>query len=189
LVGAFPLPANSLDSALLLTVDNGVHTSGLVTTNGASGVGLIEIYDTGGNPFASLTNVSARMNVTSGNGILIAGFVIGGNAPKTVLVRGIGPSLSQFGVTGVLPDPQIAVFSGTTQIASNSQWGSGSSTPAQMSTAAAQVGAFPLVSGSKDAALLLTLQAGAYTVQVTSLSNATGVALVEVYDASPQGTP
>jgi hypothetical protein len=189
LVGAFPLPANSLDSALLLTVDNGTHTTGLLTTNGASGVGLIEIYDTGGNPYASLTNVSARMNVTSGNGILIAGLVIGGNAPKMVLIRGIGPSLAYFGVTGVLPDPQIVVFSGTTQMASNSGWDSGTTPAAQIVATSAEVGAFPLASGSKDAALLMTLQPGAYTVQVTSLSNTTGVALVEVYDASPQDIP
>ena len=183
-VGAFPLPANSLDSALLVTVDNGVHTSGLLTTNGASGVGLIEIYDTGGNPHACLTNVSARVNVTNGDGILIAGFVIGGNAPKTVLVRGVGPTLSEFGVTGVLPDPQIVVFSGTTPLASNSNWESGASTPTQISAASALVGAFQLPAGSKDAALLITLPPGTYTVQVNSLSNNIGVALVEVYDVS-----
>ena len=76
------------DSALLVTVDNGVHTTGLLTTNGASGVGLIEIYDTGGNPYASLTNVSARMEVTGGNGILIAGLVIGGDGRRRLLIRG-----------------------------------------------------------------------------------------------------
>ncbi len=183
-VGAFSLPANSLDSALLVTVDNGVHTSGLLTTNGASGIGLIEIYDTGGNPHACLTNVSARMNVTNGDGILIAGFVIGGNAPKTVLIRGVGPTLSEFGVTDVLPDPQIVVFSGTTPLASNSNWESGANTPTQISAASALVGAFQLPAGSKDAALLITLPPGTYTVQVNSLSNNIGVALVEVYDVS-----
>ena len=183
-VGAFPLQANSLDSALLVTVDNGEHTSSLLTSNGASGVGLIEIYDTGGNPFASLTNVSARMNVTSGDGVLIAGFVIGGNASKTVLVRGIGPTLSEFGVKGVLPDPQIVVLSGTNPLASNSNWGSGTNTPAQISAASALVGAFPLPAGSMDAALLITLPPGIYTVQVTSLRNNNGVALIEVYDVS-----
>ena len=184
-VGAFALASGSADSALLVTVDNGVHTTGLLTTNGASGVGLIEIYDTGGNPYASLTNVSARMEVTSGNGILIAGLVIGGNGPKTVLVRGVGPTLSEFGVTGVLADPVITVFSGTTVIASNSSWETGSSTAAQITAASSGVGAFPLPSGSKDAALLVTLNPGPYTVEVTSASNANGVALIEVYDTQP----
>ena len=72
-VGAFALPSGSLDSALLVTLNNGAHTTGLLTTNGAAGVGLIEIYDTGGNPNASLINVSARMNVTAGSGVLIRG--------------------------------------------------------------------------------------------------------------------
>ena len=181
-VGAFPLANDSMDSALLVTVDNGVHTTGLLTTNGAQGVGLIEIYDTGGNAYASLINVSARMEVSGGDGILIAGLVIGGNAPKTVLIRGVGPTLSVFGVSGVLGDPQITVFSGTTEVASNTNWGTGSSTAAQLSAVFAQVGAFPLPVGSKDAALLLSLDPGTYTVQVTSVSGSTGVALVEVYD-------
>jgi hypothetical protein len=183
-VGAFPLPSGSLDSALLVTVNNGAHTTGLLTTNGAAGVGLIEIYDTGGNPNASLVNVSARINVTAGSGVLIAGLVIGGSESKTVLIRGIGPTLSEFGVSGVLADPQITVFSGSTQIASNANWnnGTGASSAAQLVSTSAEVGAFPLASGSRDAALIVTLQPGPYTVQVTSVSGATGVALIEVYD-------
>ncbi|MFZ1056641.1 MAG: putative Ig domain-containing protein, partial [Opitutaceae bacterium] len=183
-VGAFALPSGSLDSALLVTVNNGAHTTGLLTTNGTAGVGLIEIYDTGGNPNASLVNVSARMNVTAGSGVLIAGLVIGGSESKTVLIRGIGPTLSEFGVAGVLADPQITVFSGSTQIASNANWnnGTGASSAAQLVSTSAEVGAFPLASGSRDAALIVTLQPGPYTVQVTSVSGATGVALIEVYD-------
>jgi hypothetical protein len=178
--GAFALANGSMDSALLVTVDGGAHTTGLLTTSGSPGIGLLELYDTGGNPYARLTNVSARMEVTAGN--LIAGFVIGGNSPKTVLIRGVGPALAVFGVSGVLADPQITVFSHSTEIANNASWGAGTTTAAQLNAVFSHVGAFPLPSGSKDAALLLTLQPGAYTVQVTSVSNATGVALVEVYD-------
>jgi Putative Ig domain len=181
-VGAFPLADGSADSAVLITVDSGASTAGLLTTNGPPGVGLIEIYDAGGNPYASLTNVSARMNVTSGSGIFIAGFVIGGTLPKTVLIRGIGPTLAEFGVTGVMADPQIIVYSGSNEIASNSQWGTGASTAAQIISASALVGAFPLPAGSKDAVLLITLQPGPYTVLISSVSNSTGVALVEIYD-------
>jgi hypothetical protein len=122
------------------------------------------------------------MNVTTGNGALIAGFVIAGNSSKTVLIRGVGPGLSIFGVPGLLGDPQITLFSGSTALASNSSWGTGASTPAQLNAVFAQVGAFSLPSGSKDAALLVTLVPGVYTVQVVSVSNSTGVALVEVYD-------
>ncbi len=181
-VGAFPLPNGSKDSSLLFTVDSGAHTTGLVRPNSTTGVALIEIYDTDLISVSRLINVSARMNVTAGEGTLIAGLVIAGNAPKTVLVRGVGPTLSALGVSGVLADPQITVFSGNTQIAANDNWEIGASTPAVLSAVSAQVGAFALQSGSKDAALLLTLQPGIYTVQVTGVGNTTGVALIEVYD-------
>jgi hypothetical protein len=134
------------------------------------------------NPGTRLVNVSARMNVTTGEGTLIAGLVIVGSAPNTVLIRGVGPTLAVFGVTGVLADPTIAVFSGTTRIASNDNWETGTNTVPQMIAANAQVGAFALQAGSKDAALLVTLPPGNYTVQVTGVANTTGVALVEVYD-------
>ncbi|HUR60162.1 MAG TPA: hypothetical protein VM029_20735, partial [Opitutaceae bacterium] len=115
-------------------------------------------------------------------GTLIAGFVIRGTSSKAVLIRGVGPALAGFGVTGALVDPVITVFSGNTQVATNDNWEAGASTSAQLILASAQVGAFALVPGSKDAALLLTLQPGAYTVHVTGVANGTGVALVEIYD-------
>jgi hypothetical protein len=183
-VGAFALPNGSKDSALLATVNNGVYTTSLFRPNSTTGIALTEIYDTDVTLGARLTAVSARMNVTAGDGALIAGLVIAGNAPKTMLIRGVGPTLATFGVTGVLVDPQIAVFSfpGNTQIASNDNWETGTSTAAQIIAAAAQVGEFPLPAGSKDAALLVTLQPGIYTVQVTGVGNTTGMALVEIYE-------
>jgi hypothetical protein len=183
-VGAFVLPSGSADSALMATVNQGVYTAVVLSPNGTSGVALAEVYDAdlSSNPTSRMTNVSARMNVTAGQGTLIAGFVIEGNIPQTMLIRGVGPALTAYGVTGVLADPQITVLSGTTTVASNVGWGTGTSTVAQLSAAAVQVGAFPLVAGSKDSAVLISLQPGVYTVQVTSVSGATGVALVEVYD-------
>jgi hypothetical protein len=133
-------------------------------------------------PVASLVNISARMNVTAGEGTLTIGFVITGTGPKTVLVRGVGPTLSVFGVTGVLADPTITVFSGRTAVATNDNWGTGGTTAAQITAASAQVGAFALNAGSRDAALIVTLQPGPYTVQVTGVGNTTGAVLLEVYD-------
>jgi hypothetical protein len=183
-VGAFALPSGSADTALVTGVGQGAYTASILSPDGTSGVALAEIYDADVSPVpvGRLVNVSARMNVTPGQGTLIAGLVIEGNIPQTVLVRGVGPTLASFGVAGVLSDPQITVLSGSTKLASNAGWGTGASTAAQLSGAAAQVGAFPLPSGSKDSALLITLQPGAYTVEVTSVSNANGVALIEVYD-------
>jgi hypothetical protein len=181
-VGAFALPAGSKDSALLLAVNKGAHTTGLVRPNSTSGVALTEIYDIDRKSGTRLINVSARMHVTAGEGTLIAGFVIVGNAPATVLIRGVGPTLSVFGVTGVLADPTIAVFAGSARIATNDNWSTEAAPAAAITQASARSGAFALPAGSKDAALLLTLQPGTYTVQVTGVAATTGVALIEIYD-------
>ncbi|MBC7369707.1 MAG: hypothetical protein H7343_23305, partial [Undibacterium sp.] len=94
----------------------------------------------------------------------------------------VGPTLPVFGVTGVLADPQIVVFAGASVVASNDDWETGTGNAALITAAAARVGAFALPTGSKDAAVLVTLPPGAYTVQVTGAGNTTGVALIEVYD-------
>ena len=182
-VGAFPLAAGSKDSSLLYTVNNGAHTTGLLRPNSTTGVALTEVYDTDTALGARLINVSARMNVTTGEGTLIAGLIIAGTSPKAVVIRGIGPSLAAYGVTSVLADPKITVYSGNTEIGTNDNWETGASTAAAVSAATARVGAFPLPAGSKDATLLITLPPGAYTVHVTGVSNTTGVAMIEVYDA------
>jgi hypothetical protein len=180
-VGAFALPNGSRDSALITVLNSGTHTTSLARPNATTGVALTEIYDLDVTGDSRLVNVSARINVSPGEGTLIAGLAISGNVPKTVLVRGVGPRLAQFGVTGVLADPQISVFSGSTVIASNDNWETGLSA-GQITAASAQVGAFPLVAGSRDAAMLVTLQPGSYTVQITGVGNTSGVALIEIYD-------
>lgn len=181
-VGAFSLANGSKDSSAVTALNGGGYTVSLVGSNGTAGVALAEIYDTDANTGARLVNVSARMNVTAGEGTLIAGFSIAGNAPKKVLIRGIGPGLTAYGVAGVLADPAITVFANGARVDGNDDWSTGTTPAAQLSAAYAQVGAFPLPAGSKDAALLLTLPPGGYTVQVTGAAGTTGVALVEIYD-------
>ena len=79
------------------------------------------------------------------------------------LIRGVGPTLSQFGVSGVLAKPQIRLFEGTQVRAQNAGW-SQSADAAEIAAATAQVHAFPLAAGSNDAALVVTLEPGVYTV-------------------------
>jgi hypothetical protein len=181
-VGAFALLNGSKDAALLTTVNAGAYSASLLRPDSTTGVALTEIYDTDTVVGARLINVSARVHVSAGEGTLIAGFVIAGNAPKTVLIRGIGPTLATFAVTGALADPTIAVMTANTPIASNDNWENGTSTAAQIAAASARVGAFALPAGSRDAALLITLQPGAYTVLVTGVGDTAGVALIEIYD-------
>lgn len=126
---------------------------------------------------ARLINLSCRTQLSAGQ-ITTAGFYIGGTGAKQVLIRAAGPALAAFGVSDPLPDPQLTVYQGSTAIAQNAAW-----SPAAIGEGFQQVGAFPFAPGSRDAALLLTLDAGqGYTVQASSSGGNAGTVLVEVYD-------
>ena len=156
-------------------------TDGSVTSNAAN------LYVDSGSSGARLVNISTRAQVGTGGNILIPGLAVGGSGTETLLIRADGPALTQFGVAGVLAQPSLTVLSGQTVVASNTGWGTNPS-PSQIASVAAQVGAFPLVSGSADCALIVSLAPGAYTVQISGVGNTTGVALAEVYEVSSSGT-
>ncbi len=125
-------------------------------------------------------NVSARASAGSGDSTLIAGVYLKGETPVTLLFRGIGPALSQFGVSGVVANPTLAILRGATLMAVNDNW---SDVGAQtLANAAAAVGAFALPPNSRDAAILATLEPGAYTVQLSTMDTAGGIALIEIYE-------
>lgn len=143
-----------------------------------------EILSTGNAPTSGTTgqlaNLSTRAFVGSGDGVLIPGLVISGTTPRRVLVRAVGPGLAAFGVAGTLADPVLTVFRGSAAIASNDNWQE-QAVSAAVATAAVESGAFALTAGSKDSALVLTLEPGAYTCRVAGAGTSTGIALVEVY--------
>ncbi len=180
-VGLAAPATTSKESALIEVLNHGVYTARVSGANNTTGTALSEVYDVDSNANTRLIAVSARIQVNTGEGVLIGGLIISGASPKTILIRGIGPTLSAFGVTGVLADPQLTVFSGRTVIGTNDDWGTGNN-PATMTAAFAQVGEFALASGSKDAAMLLTLNPGAYTVHLSGVAGATGIGLIEIYD-------
>jgi hypothetical protein len=179
-VGAFALTSGSRDSAVIVPVGPGAYTAQITGAGNSTGIALAEIYDTAPVSGVRLVNVSARAQVDTGAGVLIAGFTIAGNTSRTVLIRGVGPGLQQFSVPGVLVDPQVDVFASGNAIPvkSNNDWGNDST----LSAAFTQVSAFALPASSKDAALLVTLAPGSYTAQVSGVGGTTGVALVEIYD-------
>jgi hypothetical protein len=178
-VGAFALPAASRDAALFLPLAAGSYSVQL-SAAGATGVALVEGYDTEpGGGRARLTNVSVRSSVGTGANVLIVGFATSGSAAKTLLIRGVGPTLASFGVGDVLADPQLQLFNQAGAVINqNDNWGGGSN----LSSAFSTVAAFPLPANSRDAVLLVTLPPGSYTAQVSGAGNTTGVALVEVYE-------
>lgn len=178
--GAMPRDAAIYSGALL----PGSYSIQIAGKSNGTGIALAEIYDaTPSTAFTPstprLVNVSARTNVGTGDAILIAGFVIGGETPVRILVRAVGPTLASFGVTDVLPDPKLEVFRSQTKVAENDNWGGNNTTATVFNT----VGAFPLSAPtSRDAALVVTLQPGTYTAQVTGAGGTTGVALIEIYE-------
>ncbi len=189
--GAFTLSAGSHDAAMVVTLAPGAYTMHVID-GGETGIALAEIYDasTDGSGYQRLINVSSRGTVDSGDGVLVGGFVVTGNSPKRVLIRGAGPSLARYGVTGALADPKLTVFSGQTVVARNDDWGTPqpidnvqvAASATEVAAAATTSGAFAFDAGSKDAALVITLAPGAYTAQVASVTGASGVALIEVYE-------
>jgi hypothetical protein len=162
------------------------NSTGTVTSNPAP-LTISSTTDVG-----RLINISCRAQVGTGANILIAGFVAGGastTGSESLLIRASGPALIPLGVTGTLPDPQLQLYqsnsNGTsTLIGTNAGWDGN----AAIASAAAAVGAFAWSNASShDSALLVSLD-GPYTAQISGQSGDTGVALAEVYDATPAGT-
>ncbi|MFZ9836937.1 MAG: DUF1566 domain-containing protein [Opitutaceae bacterium] len=180
--GAFALPAGSRDAALLTAPAAGAYTAQLTGKAGASGVALVELYHRSGAGVAGLVNLSARTRVGTGAEVLIAGFVIAGSEPKRLLIRAVGPALAGFGVGDVLADPQLALYrqGSAAALRLNDDWGAGGAVA--LAAAAGQVGAFALPANSRDSALLVVLEPGAYTAQISGAGAASGVALLELYD-------
>ncbi len=183
-VGAFPLANNSRDASLLLNLEAGSYTAVVTGQAGASGVASVEVYDATNGVIANdqrIINISTRATAGVGENILIAGFYVSGTVPKRLLIRGAGPSLTQFGVGGALARPVLSVLSAATVVATNTGWSSSPDAPA-IASAFAQAGAYAFSVGSQDSALVINLAPGSYTAQVQGVGNTTGVALIEVYE-------
>jgi hypothetical protein len=178
-VGAFALPAGSRDSALANEFAAGAYTVQITTPSARSGVGLAELYELDAN--GRTVNLSTRAQVRTGDGVLIGGFVVQGPAYKRMLIRAVGPTLGSFGVTGALRDPILTVYAGSNVVATNDRWESAANAAA-IGAAGQSAGAFSLTAGSEDAALLITLAPGAYTVKVEGKGGGEGIALLEIYE-------
>ncbi len=181
--GAFPLAPGSADCAVYVLLEPGAYTAPITAGDGGSGVALVEAYEVDTAEASRLVNLSTRARVTSGAGVAIPGLVLVGETARTLLVRAVGPGLAAFGVGGTLARPSLIVMTGNRAVAANAGW-EASADPAALAAAAGRVGAFPLQSGRADAALIATLPAGAWTIQVAGADAGAGVVLVEVYDLS-----
>lgn len=181
--GIFPLHSSSADAQLLRNLPAGVFTAAIEAKLNTEGIALAEVHslefkDT------ELSNLSLRGRVAAGDNVLIGGFIIEDpdryERPLKLLVRAIGPTLTDYGVEEVCADPQITLFdSEGNPIAGSDDWNTGNGET--IATISSSLGAFALPFDSKDAALLVELAPGAYTAHVSSGDGAGGEALFEIY--------
>jgi len=171
-------PTNGLESFISTTLSPGSYTAVLKSVDNTSGVALFELYDL--DPTSSrISNISTRGEVESGNDIMIGGFIVGGNDPTKVIVRAIGPSLTAAGISNALTNPVLSLFDGNgSLIFTNDDW------KTSQQKQITDTGIPP--ADDRESAIVATLTPGNYTAMVSSASNATGVALVEVYDLEAQ---
>jgi expansin (peptidoglycan-binding protein) len=174
-------PANDLESAIEARLVPGAYTALVKGKNNTTGIGLVEVYDLNPEVSSRLANISTRAFVSTGDNIVIAGFMLGSNSPQAgsagVVVRGIGPSLTALGVPDALANPTLELRdSNGALLVANNDW---QEDPAQ----AAELTAAGLAPTSQlESGLAVTLPPGLYTALLAGSNNSIGVGLVEVYD-------
>jgi hypothetical protein len=169
-------PANALESALVITLLPGRYTAIVRGNKAATGTALVEIYDGGLAADSQLSNISTRGFVGTNDNVMIGGFIIGNNGQCNgrVVIRALGPSLSAFGIKGALQDPflELKDANGSTLI-SNDDW------QQTQEMEISQTGLAP--NDIRESALVISLPNGNYTGIARGKSDATGIAVVEVY--------
>jgi hypothetical protein len=179
-VGAFAWTDGSKDAALQTTLQPGAYTAVVSGTDGGTGIAIVEVYEiASGVPGSTLTSISTRSLVDVDDDVQIGGFAIGGSTARTVVIRASGPALDEsFGLVGALINPVVSLIdqSNGNTLATAENWDS------SLTTHFDAVGAFAWTAGSRDAAIVTTLNPGSYTVIVSGKNKGTGVALIEIYD-------
>jgi hypothetical protein len=170
-------PADNRESAIIATLEPGAYTTVLAGESSTTGIGLVEVYDLAHETPSKLANISTRGFVDPDN-VLIGGFIAGGTGPGNVevVVRGIGPLLSQAGIAGFLPDPTLELRNAQgSLLAFNDDF---DDAPENFEMIPPNLQLYK----AKDAALPAALPPGAYTAIVRGKGGASGIALVEIYD-------
>ena len=175
-------PADAKESVLRATLAEGAYTVIMSGAGASSGVGLVELYDLQQTD-SRAANIATRGTVLSGENVMIAGCIVGGTESKDLIVRAIGPSLRDHGVTDALSDPSLELFNANgARLAANDNWQDGPD-----AGAIADIGIAP--ESPLEAAILVTGSPGAYTAVESPAPQDSGVGLVEVYDTTPVGSP
>ena len=167
-------PSNNLESAILTSLDPGAYTAIVRGVSNGTGIGLVEAFDLDLTAGSELGNLSTRAFVQTGDNVMIGGLIVSGPDSENVIVRAIGPSLVNFGITNALQNPFLELHDANgALIASNDNW---------RSTQEAEIMATGLApSNDLESAIVRTLPPGNYTAIVRGVNDTTGVALVEVF--------
>ena len=172
-------PSDPKESGIVATLQPGAsYTAILAGKNGGTGVGLVEIYDTNRAANSQLANISTRGLVETGDNVMIGGFILGGNSNNTgIVVRGIGPSLAQVGLSNLLADPTLELRdSNGALLISDDDWQDDSMQAAQLSAH----GLAP--QDPKESGIFASLPPGAFTAILAGKNGGTGIGLVEIYN-------
>jgi len=167
-------PLNPNESALLLSVPPGSYTAVLRGKGGLTGIGLVEVYDLDADGAAKVVNISTRGFVLTDENVMIGGLIITGDLRSQLVLRGIGPSLSNFGVPDVLADPLLELHDGNgALIQANNDWRD------TQEVALQNTGLAP--TNSLESAILISVPPGNYTAVLKGADGGTGNGLIEVY--------
>jgi hypothetical protein len=178
------VPNDERESAIVADLPAGNYTAIVRGVNNMTGVALVEVYDLSPDSASILANISSRSFVQTGDNVMIGGFIVQGMVPKRVIVRAIGPELTQYGVPNALANPTLELHDGAgALIASNNNWRTtiiGGIITSNQVREIINSGYAP--GDGRESAIIADLPAGNYTAIVRGVNNMTGVALVEVYD-------
>jgi hypothetical protein len=167
-------PTDDREAAIIVTLNPGAYTAIERGRNDTTGVGIVEVYDLDAATNSRLANISTRGLVGTGDDVMIGGFIEGMGNGARIVVRALGPSLSQAGVGNALADPTLELHdSQGTLLRSNNNWRENQEIALEGTTLAPQ--------NDLEAAITTELPPGGYTAIVAGNNGATGVALVEVY--------
>lgn len=171
-------PSSNLESAIVATLEPGAYTAVMRGKGDTTGVGLLEVYDLESSAPAVLANISTRGIVRTGDNVMIAGFILGGGERESrIIVRALGPSLAQAGVSVPLGDPTLRlVDSNGSVVRESDNWQDNGSQAAELAT----LGIGP--AEPRESAVVAMLPPGAYTAVVADKNGNTGTGLVEVYN-------
>jgi hypothetical protein len=174
-------PTDPLESALIATLSPGSYTAIVQGVNSGTGVGNVEVYDLDASSGSLLANIATRGFVQTADNAMIGGFIVVTQSTR-VIIRAIGPSLSQFGVPDALANPRLELHDAASLIAQNDDWKTTQLGGIITSDQVAEISKSQLSpTNAAESAIIATLPPGSYTAIVRGVNNTTGNALVEVY--------